>query len=131
MRPAQRTGPENSTVLILVPDSHWTSNTGGRCQIKRSRTGSDSAMCIGVPVQVVEAGEFVSLCRGLNGDEQVNMMLVGAQPAGTWVLNFLGSAREVLSEQDAMNLNRALEGLHAIMSGEPDVDIDHYFPQTG
>ncbi|MBC8209474.1 MAG: HypC/HybG/HupF family hydrogenase formation chaperone [Gammaproteobacteria bacterium] len=88
-------------------------------------------MCIGVPVQVIEAGEFVSLCRGLNGDEQVNMMLIGAQPVGTWVLNFLGSAREVLSEQDAMKLNRALEGLHAIMSGEPDVDIDHYFPQTG
>lgn len=85
-------------------------------------------MCIGVPVQVIEPGEFVSLCRGQNGDEQVNMMLTGPQPEGTWVLNFLGSAREVLSEEDAMNLNRALEGLNAIMSGEPDVDIELYFP---
>ena len=88
-------------------------------------------MCIGVPLQIVESGEFVSLCRGLNGEERINMMLIGAQPAGTWVLGFLGSAREVLSEEDAMNLNRALQGLHALMTGEADVDIDHYFPRTG
>lgn len=68
-------------------------------------------MCLAVPVQVVEAGEFIALCRGLNGEEQVNMMLIGAQPAGTWVLNFLGSAREVLSEADALAINRALESL--------------------
>ena len=85
-------------------------------------------MCIGVPVQVIEAGECMALCRGLNGDEQVNMMLTGAQPVGTWVLNYLGSAREVLSEEDAMSLNRALEGLSAIMNGEQDIDIEHYFP---
>ena len=85
-------------------------------------------MCIGVPVQIIESGEFVSLCRGLNGDEQVNMMLTGPQPEGTWVLNFLGSAREVLSEEDAGNINKALEGLNAIMMGKTDIDIDRYFP---
>lgn len=88
-------------------------------------------MCIGVPVLVVEAGEFVATCEGLNGIEQVNMMLVGSQPAGTWVLNFLGSAREVLTEEDAMNINMALRGLNAIMSGETDVDVDNYFPGLG
>lgn len=88
-------------------------------------------MCIGVPVQVVESGEFVATCEGLNGTEQVNMMLLGSQPAGTWVLNFLGSAREVLTEEDAMNINMALKGLNAIMSGEADVDIDSYFPGVG
>ncbi|MCP4875195.1 MAG: HypC/HybG/HupF family hydrogenase formation chaperone, partial [Gammaproteobacteria bacterium] len=58
-------------------------------------------MCIGVPVQIIESGDLMALCRGRNGEEQVNMMLIGAQPEGSWVLNFLGSAREVLSEQDA------------------------------
>ena len=82
-------------------------------------------------MQVVEPGEFVAVCQGLNGEERVNMMLTGPQPKGTWVLNFLGSAREVLSEKDAMNINRALEGLNAIMKGEPDVDIDSYFPGLG
>lgn len=84
-------------------------------------------MCIGVPVQIIEAGELVALCRGRNGDEQVNMMLTGYQPAGTWVLNFLGSAREVITEQDALNIDKALDALTAIMRGEDDIDIDSYF----
>lgn len=88
-------------------------------------------MCIGVPVQVIRAGDFMSLCRGRNGEEQVNMMLIGSQPEGTWVLNFLGSAREVLSAQDASNINQALDGLSAIMAGKQNVDIDHYFPDLG
>jgi len=85
-------------------------------------------MCIGVPVQVLAPGDFVQPCRGLNGEEQVNMLLIGEQPVGTWVLNFLGSAREVLSEEDADNINKALQGLNAIMSGEKYIDVDKYFP---
>lgn len=86
-------------------------------------------MCIGLPVQVIESGEFMSVCRGLNGEEQVNMMLIGKQPVGTWVLNFLGSAREVLSAEDAHNINRAIQGLSAIMKGEKNLDIEQYFPE--
>ena len=88
-------------------------------------------MCIGVPVQVVESGEFMSLCKGLNGEEHVNTMLIGQQPVGTWVLNYLGSAREILSEEDAMNINRAIEGISALMKGEQNIDIDQYFPGLG
>ena len=64
-------------------------------------------MCIGIPVRVVESGEFISLCEGRYGRERVNMMLVGQQPEGTWLLNFLGSAREVISERDAIYINKA------------------------
>ena len=85
-------------------------------------------MCIGVPVQVLEAGDFVQRCHGLNGEETVNMMLLGEQPVGTWVLNFLGTAREVLSEEDAANINKALQGLNEIMNGAQHIDVDHYFP---
>ena len=88
-------------------------------------------MCIGVPVQVMEPGEWMALCRGRNGDEQVNMMLIGPQTVGTWVLNFLGSAREVISAEDARNIDKALDGLSAIMQGESNLDIDHYFPGLG
>jgi len=88
-------------------------------------------MCIGVPVQVVKPGELMAMCRGRNGEEQVNMMLVGSQPTGTWLLNFLGSARQVLSEEDAVNIDKALDGLSAIMSGESDINIDEYFPGLG
>ncbi len=88
-------------------------------------------MCVGVPVQVIESAECMARCCGRNGEEQVNMMLIGAQPAGTWVLNFLGSAREVISEQDAVNINKALDGLTAIMQGETGIHIDDYFPDLG
>ena len=88
-------------------------------------------MCIGVPVQLLDEGEFVARCRGRNGEEQVNMMLIGPQPKGTWVLNFLGSAREVLSEEEALNIDRALDGLAEIMGGAAEIDIDHYFPGLG
>jgi len=88
-------------------------------------------MCVGVPVKVVEVGDFVARCEGRNGVEEVNMMLIGSQPVGTWVLNFLGSAREVLTEEEAVQIGSALDGLSAIMSGEENVDIDHFFPDIG
>ena len=85
-------------------------------------------MCVGVPVKIIEAGEFVSRCKGRSGEVNVNMMLIGSQPEGTWVLNFLGSAREVLSEKEAATINKALDGLSAIMGGEENIDIKEYFP---
>ena len=80
---------------------------------------------------VTKSGEFMATCCGRNGEEQVNMMLVGEQPEGTWLLNFLGSAREVLTENDAKNIDKALDGLAAIMSGDNHVNIDTYFPGLG
>lgn len=84
-------------------------------------------MCVGTPVKIIRSGEFVSVCEGRNGREEVNMMLIGPQAQGTWVLNFLGSAREVLSEQEALQIDKALDGLSAIMSGE-DINVKDYFP---
>ncbi len=76
-------------------------------------------MCIGVPVQVIEAADCIALCRGLNGDEHVNMMLIGDQPVGTWVLNYLGSARRVLDEAEAMDINKALSDLRVLLDDGP------------
>lgn len=87
-------------------------------------------MCVGIPVKIIRSGEFVALCKGRNGEEKVNMMLIGPQTKGTWVLNFLGSAREVLSEEEAMQINKALDGLSAIMSGQ-DIEVKDYFPDLG
>jgi hydrogenase expression/formation protein HypC len=85
-------------------------------------------MCIGIPVQIIEDGEFIVRAWGRSGEEAVNMMLIGPQPVGTWVLSFLGLAREVISEQDAGDIDKALDGLSAIMRGEEQIDVDHYFP---
>jgi hydrogenase expression/formation protein HypC len=85
-------------------------------------------MCLGTPVQVVQSGEVMSLCRGRNGDEDVNMLLIGQQPVGTWILSFLGWAREILDEQQAIEINLALDGLQEIMDGADTIDVDRHFP---
>ena len=85
-------------------------------------------MCVGIPVKVVKSGEFMATCEGRNGLEEVNMLLLGPQPEGTWVLNFLGSAREVLSAEDAEKINRALDGLDALINADGPVNMDDYFP---
>jgi len=87
-------------------------------------------MCLGVPAQVIEVGAGMAICRSLNGDEPINMMMTGDQPVGTWVLTHLGWAREVISAEDAEQINRALQGLNALMNGNEDIDIDHHFAPT-
>ena len=53
------------------------------------------------------------------------MMLVGEQTAGTWLLTFLDSAREVLSEEDAARITDAVKAVNLVMQGS--TDIDHLF----
>lgn len=84
-------------------------------------------MCIGIPMQVIEQRDLMALCRGRGREEMVNTMLIGPQEPGTWVLNFIGSAREVLTEEEARQTNDALDALTQIMSGEGEVDVDAYF----
>lgn len=88
-------------------------------------------MCVGTPVQVVRSGEVMALCRGRNGDEDINTLLVGKQPVGTWVLSFLGWAREVIDERQAREINLALDGMQQIMDGAEFIDIAHHFPGLG
>lgn len=88
-------------------------------------------MCIALPMQVVRGGPVTALCRGRNGEEEINMLLVGEQPAGAWVLSFLGWAREVISEDHAREVDLALDGLQAIMDGAESIDVDGYFPGLG
>lgn len=88
-------------------------------------------MCVGTPVQVVLSREVMSVCRGRNGDVEVNMLLVGQQPVGTWVIAFLGWAREVIDEQQAKDIDLALDGLQQIMDGADAIDVPHHFPGLG
>ncbi len=84
-------------------------------------------MCIGVPMQVIEQRDLMALCRGRGKEEMVNTMLIGPQEPGTWILNFIGSAREVLTPEEAKKTNDALDALEKIMRGDEDVDVDTYF----
>ncbi len=82
-------------------------------------------MCIGIPMQVAEPRSRYALCRADGESREVDMILVGEQPAGTWVLVFLGAAREVIAGRmqpgSAMRYGRS----RSIAQGK--TDVDHLF----
>ncbi|MCB1916337.1 MAG: HypC/HybG/HupF family hydrogenase formation chaperone [Rhodocyclaceae bacterium] len=80
-------------------------------------------MCLGVPMQVLGPG-LLARCRDRSGREHVvDLLLVGEQPAGIWVLTHLGAAREVIDDTRARHIGRALEALAQIGAGHvPDLD---------
>jgi hydrogenase expression/formation protein HypC len=77
-------------------------------------------MCVGIPLQVVECAEQFAVCEAGGRRERLNIMLVGEQPAGTWLLAFQGSAVRVLSEAEALQTRAALAALDAAMNGTED-----------
>lgn len=84
-------------------------------------------MCIGVPMQVLAMeGEAVAWCDDRGQRVLIDMLIVGPQPAGTWVLGFQGAARQVMSPSDAAQTLVALEALSAALAG--NTDIDRFFP---
>ncbi len=77
-------------------------------------------MCLGIPAQVIESGPHFARCLSRNGEIRVDLALVGAQPAGTWLLTFLDAAREVIEAERAAAINAALDALTAAHGGETD-----------
>jgi hydrogenase expression/formation protein HypC len=83
-------------------------------------------MCIGVPMRVVDESAGRAWCEGRDGRVELDMLLVGPQPVGTWVLAFHGAARRVLSEEEAAQTTAALDALAAALTGE--TDLARFFP---
>ena len=84
-------------------------------------------MCLSIPMQVVAwegDGDFAWVERA-DRRERVNMMLVGNQPLGTWVLTSLGLAREVVEAEQLALIEEALAALAASLSG--DYEPERYF----
>ena len=82
-------------------------------------------MCIGIPMQVIEMKDTHAICAANGKQELIDMILVGEQATGTWILNFLGAAREVLTDENAQNIQQALTAMTDIMAGGDQ--IDHLF----
>ena len=82
-------------------------------------------MCIGIPMQVIETGQGYAWCEGMGQRRQIDTMLVGDQPVGTWLLTFLDAARQVLSADEAARISDAVQAVDRVMLG--DVDVDHLF----
>ncbi|GAB6050473.1 HypC/HybG/HupF family hydrogenase formation chaperone [Hydrogenophilus islandicus] len=85
-------------------------------------------MCLGVPMEVIEAEGWRALCRGDNGTiEWIDCALVGPQRVGTWLLVHLGVAREVLEPERAALVRQALAALSAAQAGA-SIDVAAFFP---
>jgi hydrogenase expression/formation protein HypC len=82
-------------------------------------------MCVGLPMQIVEPrGRWAAASFGAETRE-IDMALIGEQPAGAWVLVFLDAAREVISPEQARKTHDALKAVALVMEGE--TSIDHLF----
>lgn len=82
-------------------------------------------MCIGIPMRVVTCDDRLALCDDGGGQRPIDLTLIGPQPPGTWVLTFLGGAREVLTPEQARRTRDALQAVAMVLDGEDD--IDHLF----
>lgn len=86
-------------------------------------------MCIGIPMQVIEADGRYALCQGRGERRRINTALVGAVRPSDWLLVFLDDAREAIDAQRAAEVNAALDLVLGAMQGNalPD-DIDFALP---
>jgi len=66
-------------------------------------------------MQIVECGDSVAVCEGMGTRRQIDTLLIGDQPMGTWVLVFMQSAQQVLSPGEAKRMTDALAALDAVM----------------
>ena len=87
-------------------------------------------MCIGVPMQLLAQGNGRASCEGRGQRETLDLMLVGDQPGGTWVLAFRGVAMRVMSAAEARETNAALDALEAVLAGASNVDA-HFADLVG
>ena len=79
-------------------------------------------------MRVVDAGDggVYCDCEGRGRRERLDSMLIGEQRPGTWVLAFRGTAVRVLTSEEAMCTNAALDALESALAGGRD--FDRYFP---
>ncbi len=93
-------------------------------------------MCIGVPMRIasgdgVSAEAFSESADGAVERCTIDMMIVGAQPPGTWVLAFHGAARRVLDPLEARQIRDALAALAIALDSDsaapPDAALDVLF----
>lgn len=75
-------------------------------------------MCLAVPMRVVSADGTSARCVGRSGPAELDTLLTGPLRPGDWVLAFLGSAREVVSAEEAARVDAALDALEAAMRGD-------------
>jgi hydrogenase expression/formation protein HypC len=75
-------------------------------------------MCIGIPMQVTALSPGFAQVLGRGETRRVKTSLLPELEVGQWVLVFLDDAREILSDQRALEVNATLDLLAAAMGQE-------------
>lgn len=83
-------------------------------------------MCIGLPMQVLEAGPGYSICAWGGERRRIDTRLIDTPAPGDWLLVFIDTAREILTEDRARLVSNALLAIEQASRGI--TDIDHLFP---
>lgn len=73
-------------------------------------------------MRVVEAHSHFATCESGEQRKRVNTLFVGDVRPGQWLLVFLDSAREILTEEEAQQLRNALLAVDEVMQGNQNVD---------
>ncbi len=76
-------------------------------------------------MRVIEAHPHFAICESGDRQKRVETLFVGEVEAGQWLLVFLDNAREILTEEQAIQLNNALLAIDQVMNG--NMDVDHLF----
>ncbi|MEW5998580.1 MAG: HypC/HybG/HupF family hydrogenase formation chaperone [Pseudomonadota bacterium] len=80
-------------------------------------------MCLGIPMQVTgQAAPGRVMCAHGGETVEIDTLLVGEVAVGTWLMTFLGAAREVMDPQSAQRTLDALSALEAAMIGQRILD---------
>lgn len=74
-------------------------------------------MCVGLPMQLIAIDGIVGQALDEGHLALLDMSLLPDARVGDWVLGFLGTAREILPETEALLIRKALAGLTKIMAG--------------
>lgn len=82
-------------------------------------------MCLGLPMQVLEAEELSALVARGPDRRRVSLLLVGPVEVGATLLIHCDTAVRILDAVEAEQLESALRGLEAALKGE---DIAAFFP---
>lgn len=75
-------------------------------------------MCVGIPMRILSVDGIAARAAGEEGEATIDLSLTGPLEPGTWVLTFLGAAREAIDAEEAARIGAALGALRAIMRGE-------------
>lgn len=74
-------------------------------------------MCIGEPALLRSRKGIAGLAEIDGQDVLVDLSLVPDAEPGTWLLCFLGAARAVIEEDEAMSIRAAVGALRRVMAG--------------